>query len=194
MKKFAILVVVLCFVLGTLRTAKADNPFEKAEKETGIPSEVLIAVAKTESDLSPYAFAVWSKLPFPILKKSCSLERKFKKGYLYNGCFFSSYTKALSFLTYLERLRKKGVVLNYSTGLMQINSAWIDSLNLNPKLLLDPDYNVLLGALILKFYLDLEHGDYSKALSRYYGSTSISTKYIRRVYKNLKMIITLLDK
>ena len=185
------LLLVLCLIAGT--TANAGNPFERAERETGIPAEVLIAVAKTESDLSPYAFAVWSRVPLAKLQKNCSLERKFKRGYLYNGCFFSSYTKALSFLNYLERMRKRGTVLNYSTGLMQVNSAWIDSLDIDPKLLLDPSYNVLLGALILKFYLDLENGDYTKALSRYYGSTSVSPKYLRRVYKNLKLVLSLLD-
>jgi len=175
----------LCSILILFLSSSAlANPFQKAEKEVGIPEELLVSVAKVESGMRPYAFAVWTTAPLPKLSLYCSSERFIKGKFLYNGCFFKSRKKAESFLTFLL---KNPAVENFSVGLMQVNSSWIPVLNINPYDLLDPDYNVLLGALILKFYYDATN-DLARALSLYYGKKrGIAVKYVKKVVKNLEL-------
>jgi len=158
------------------------DPFDEASRETGIPRQVLVAVAKVESGLHPFAFAVWTKAPIPKLRISCERERFIRGKFLYNECYLKSRKEASDFLSFLL---SSPAVLNFSVGLMQINSSWIRVLNVDPYLLLDENMNVLLGALILKHYLELE-GDWLKALSRYYGSRRISERYLSKIYKELK--------
>jgi len=57
-------------------------------------------------------------------------------------------------------------------GLMQVMPFWVKELGQHDKnKLFDIDFNVLLGCNILKYYLDMEHGDLVQALARYNGST-----------------------
>jgi soluble lytic murein transglycosylase-like protein len=61
-------------------------------------------------------------------------------------------------------------------GLMQVMPFWIKELNIgngNVNALFDIKTNVLLGCRILKYYLDMEHGDYMQGLARYNGSTGL---------------------
>jgi len=163
------------------------NPFEDVSRETGIPQEHLIAVAKTESGLHPYSFAVWSRKRDSLLAAYCRKERKIKSRfgkYLYNGCYFKRKKDAEAFLTYLL---SSPAVSNFSIGLMQINSKWIETLDISPYQLLDVKTNILLGALILKFYYEKE-GDWIKALSRYYGKQKgVAWKYVKKVADNFQL-------
>ena len=157
--------------------------FSEVSEETGVPRELLIAIAKTESNLHPYAFAVYSKTLLPFLERSCRSRRFVKRKYLYTGCYLKSRKEAERFL---EKLLSSPSVVSFSVGLMQVNSSWIKTLDLSPYSLLDVKTNVFLGALIFKFYLELE-GDYVKALSRYYGKRGgVALKYVRRVVRNLE--------
>ncbi len=174
------------FLLVFLSLPALADPFSQASKETGVPENLLIAVARTESGLSPYSFAVWSKKKDEVLSRYCRRERKIKSRfgrYLYNNCYFRRKKDAEIFLSYLL---SSPTISNFSVGLMQINSSWIKSLNVSPYLLLDPDFNVLLGALILKFYYELEN-DWIKALSRYYGKKTVAYKYVKKVLNNLQL-------
>ncbi len=57
-----------------------------------------------------------------------------------------------------------------AVGLMQVMPFWPRKLGLtNDRLVRIPE-NIHMGATILKFYLDRERGDYTKALARYNGS------------------------
>jgi soluble lytic murein transglycosylase-like protein len=57
-------------------------------------------------------------------------------------------------------------------GLMQVMPFWVKELGQHDKnKLFDIEFNVLLGCNILKYYLDMEHGDLVQALARYNGST-----------------------
>jgi hypothetical protein len=166
-----------------LTTASA-SVFDRAEKETGIPSEVLEAVARAESGLKPYSFAVWSYQPLPVLDLYCQKRRLIGGKFLYNGCYFRDRKGAENFLSFLL---SSHYIDNFSIGLMQVNSVWLKSLGVSPHTLLDPEMNVIVGALILKLYLELENFDYAKALSRYYGKRDgIAWKYVERVVKHLK--------
>jgi len=57
-------------------------------------------------------------------------------------------------------------------GLMQVMPFWVNELGQSDKnMLFDIEFNVLLGCRILKYYLDMEDGDYVQGLARYNGST-----------------------
>ena len=56
-------------------------------------------------------------------------------------------------------------------GLMQVMPFWVEELGGDSQSdLFDVQYNVLLGCRILKYYLDMEHGELVRALGRYNGS------------------------
>jgi soluble lytic murein transglycosylase-like protein len=64
-------------------------------------------------------------------------------------------------------------------GLMQVMPFWVPELGYKDKNdLFKIEVNVLLGCLILKYYLDMEKGDLVKGLARYNGSVG------RRVYSD----------
>lgn len=66
-----------------------------------------------------------------------------------------------------------------AVGLMQIMPFWPSQLGMTNHELVRIPQNVRMGCTILKFYLDREKGDYTKALARYNGSVG------RRNYSDL---------
>jgi soluble lytic murein transglycosylase-like protein len=66
-----------------------------------------------------------------------------------------------------------------AVGLMQVMPFWPNQLGMNNHELVRTPQNVRMGCTILKFYLDREKGDYTKALARYNGSVG------RRNYADL---------
>jgi soluble lytic murein transglycosylase-like protein len=73
-------------------------------------------------------------------------------------------------------------------GLMQIMPFWIDELDVGDgdmNVLFDIEMNIMLGCQILKFYLEMEGGDYLRGLARYNGSTG-QRWYADRVFDALR--------
>jgi soluble lytic murein transglycosylase-like protein len=69
---------------------------------------------------------------------------------------------------------------------MQVMPFWVPQLGFKDKNeLFKIDVNVLLGCMILKYYLDMEHGDLVKALARYNGSVG-RRHYADRVMDRLR--------
>ena len=66
-------------------------------------------------------------------------------------------------------------------GLMQIMPFWIKELGHPDDNLFIPQMNLRYGTTILKYYMDRENGQTSKALARYNGSVG-KTRYPRLVY------------
>lgn len=66
-----------------------------------------------------------------------------------------------------------------AVGLMQVMPFWPNQLGMANHELVRTPQNVRMGCTILKFYLDREKGDYTKALARYNGSVG------RRNYADL---------
>jgi soluble lytic murein transglycosylase-like protein len=66
-----------------------------------------------------------------------------------------------------------------AVGLMQVMPFWPNQLGMSNHELVRTPQNVRMGCTILKFYLDREKGDYTKALARYNGSVG------RRNYADL---------
>lgn len=55
-------------------------------------------------------------------------------------------------------------------GLMQVMPFWVDEIGRPQDDLFDLDTNLRYGCTILRYYLDAEHGDLTRALARYNGS------------------------
>jgi soluble lytic murein transglycosylase-like protein len=66
-----------------------------------------------------------------------------------------------------------------AVGLMQVMPFWPRKLGMTNDQLVRIPQNIRMGCTILKFYLDRERGDYTKALARYNGSVN------RRTYPDL---------
>jgi soluble lytic murein transglycosylase-like protein len=62
-----------------------------------------------------------------------------------------------------------------AVGLMQVMPFWPKQLGMTNDQLVHIPQNIRMGCTILKFYLDREKGDYTKALARYNGSTNRRT-------------------
>jgi soluble lytic murein transglycosylase-like protein len=71
-------------------------------------------------------------------------------------------------------------------GLMQVMPFWVPQLGYKDKNeLFKIDTNTLLGCLILKYYIDMERGDFVKGLARYNGSVG-RRWYSDRVLERLR--------
>lgn len=69
-----------------------------------------------------------------------------------------------------------------AVGLMQVMPFWPSQLGMQNHQLLDISHNIRMGCTILKYYLELERGDYARALARYNGSLG------RRNYSDLVLV------
>ncbi len=68
-------------------------------------------------------------------------------------------------------------------GLMQVMPFWREELG--PKRLLDVEDNLLMGCTILKYYYDMEKGNWTRALGRYNGSLG-RNEYPNKVFERLR--------
>lgn len=74
-----------------------------------------------------------------------------------------------------------------AVGLMQVMPFWPKELGMTNEQLVRIPENIRMGCTILKYYLDREKGDYTKALARYNGSVN------RRTYPD-KVLARLADR
>jgi soluble lytic murein transglycosylase-like protein len=70
-------------------------------------------------------------------------------------------------------------------GLMQVMPFWLDEIGQPGDRLIEINTNLRMGCTILKYYLDMESGDWSRALARYNGSLG-SRKYPEKVLNRLQ--------
>lgn len=69
-----------------------------------------------------------------------------------------------------------------AVGLMQVMPFWPRQLGMHNSQLVEIPHNIRMGCTILKYYLQRERGDYSRALARYNGSLG------RRNYSDLVLV------
>ena len=69
-----------------------------------------------------------------------------------------------------------------AVGLMQVMPFWPKQLGMTNSQLVQIPHNIRMGCTILKYYLEREHGDYTRALARYNGSVG------RRNYSDLVLV------
>jgi soluble lytic murein transglycosylase-like protein len=85
-----------------------------------------------------------------------------------------------------SRFDRYAISASSALGLMQVMPFWVPELGYKDKNeLFKVDVNVLLGCLILKYYLDVERGDLVKGLARYNGSVG-RRGYSDRVIERLR--------
>jgi soluble lytic murein transglycosylase-like protein len=70
-------------------------------------------------------------------------------------------------------------------GLMQIMPFWLNEIGRPGDRLVDISTNLRMGCTILKYYYDMEDGDWTPALARYNGSLG-STRYPQKVFERLR--------
>jgi len=70
-------------------------------------------------------------------------------------------------------------------GLMQVMPFWLDEIGRPGDRLIEIDTNLRMGCTILKYYYDMESGDWTRALARYNGSLG-SRKYSEKVLNRLR--------
>ncbi len=70
-------------------------------------------------------------------------------------------------------------------GLMQVMPFWLDEIGQPGDRLIEINTNLRMGCTILKYYLDMEKGDWTRALARYNGSLG-SRKYPEKVLNRLR--------
>ncbi len=69
-------------------------------------------------------------------------------------------------------------------GYMQVMPFWLQKIGRPADNLFNPQVNIRVGCMILRYYLDQEKGDMMRALSRYNGNAG-STRYSDRVLRAL---------
>jgi soluble lytic murein transglycosylase-like protein len=68
---------------------------------------------------------------------------------------------------------------------MQVMRFWLEELDLPGTALFDVQQNIRMGCTILKYYHDLEKGNWTRALGRYNGSLGRS-EYPAKVFDRLR--------
>lgn len=98
-----------------------DRYFEEGCGHWGAPKSLAMAIAQTESDMSPWAVNIRGKSHYPK-------------------------TKDEAMRLVQQAIRKKQ---SFDIGVMQINSYWLRRFNLDAKDIIDPQLNIILGCWIL---------------------------------------------
>jgi len=69
-----------------------------------------------------------------------------------------------------SRFDQYAISVSGARGLMQIMPFWLDEIGISDKNLFLMRTNLRMGCTILRYYLDIESGDLTRALARYNGS------------------------
>lgn len=131
------------------QTAKAipassffDEAFSHACSRYGVPKTLALAIAHHESSMQPWALNVAGKSFFPATKE--------------------------------EALRITAVAIeqqrSFDVGLMQVNSWWLNKLQIAPEVAIIPRNNIMLGVWILAQEIQ-RHGFNWKAVGAYHSPT-----------------------
>lgn len=119
-------------------TALFDEPCARY----GVPKNLVMAIAKTESDLEPWVINVV-------------------------GRDYRAKTREQA-LAIVHAARARG--LSHDIGIMQINNWWLRKLNISPETAIEPENNITLGVWILAREIR-KHGFNWKAVGAYHSPT-----------------------
>lgn len=115
------------------------NLFEMAGQTWAIPTTLIKAIAKTESNYHPWAVNIAGRSYYPETRE-----------------------EALDLIRSAMARRK-----SVDIGIMQLNSWWLKRLKLTPEQILDPEPNILMGSWILAQELN-RYGYHWKAVGSYH--------------------------
>ena len=156
--------IVFLLLVFTPNTASAKtmlDDFIFAGKHYDIAPQLLIAIAKTETSLNPWAVNVQGKGYFPKSKQ-----------------------EALKIAQKAYDERK-----SFDVGIMQINVWWLRKYGISLETAIEPQNNIIIGAFILKNEIN-KHGLNWKAVASYHTpvhrNPARGKYYAAKVVKNLK--------
>ena len=113
--------LLLSIIMAMAKPAQADDLFTEPCIQAGIPKDLVLAIAKQESSLHPWALNIRGIDYMPETYKDA---------------------------VHLVR-RAEGAGVSYDVGIMQINNYWIKKWGIDPTELLDPETNIRRGISIL---------------------------------------------
>jgi hypothetical protein len=152
--------LVLLLVLVPVRCwGFSADVFLRASAATGIPVELLLAISHVESGFHPHAINMSGQSYFP-----------------------SSRNEAL------RLLRRSGE--NVDIGLMQVNwGFWGDKFRLSKSEVLDPQFNVLVGAKILEHCVRVR-GSWWKGVGIYHSPhDALQREYVEKVWRSYRRVL-----
>jgi soluble lytic murein transglycosylase-like protein len=169
------------------------TPLAAAERDVPDPALIaLLRVAATEVDSFPDHFdaQVW------LTDMSARLERQVRNHEerieILKRVHFEA-TRAdlppelvLAVIDVESNFDRYAISVAGARGLMQIMPFWLDEIGRPDDNLLHVDTNLRFGCTILKYYLEMENGDLSRALGRYNGSLG-KRKYPNKVLDRLRL-------
>jgi soluble lytic murein transglycosylase-like protein len=153
------LVLLLLFFLPGQCWGFSADVFLRAAAATGIPVEMLLAVSHVESGFHPHAINISGQSFFP-----------------------SSHNEALRLLLHSRN--------NVDIGLMQVNwGYWGDKFGLSKSELLDPQFNVLVGAKILEHCVRVS-GSWWKGIALYHSPHGARQReYVEKVWQSYRRVL-----
>ena len=154
--------LVLVLILLLIRTdcwGFSPDVYMRASAATGIPVELLLAISHVESGFQPHALNVSGRSFFP-----------------------SSIYEAVGLL------KRSGD--NVDIGLMQVNwSYWGIRFGLSKSDLLDPQFNVLVGAKILEHCVRVS-GSWWKGIALYHSPHGARQReYVEKVWQSYRRVL-----
>jgi soluble lytic murein transglycosylase-like protein len=153
------LLLLLLLLLPAQCWGFSADVFLRAAAATGIPVEMLLAVSHVESGFHPHAINISGQSFFP-----------------------SSHNEALGLL-----LRSRN---NVDIGLMQVNwGYWGDKFGLSKSELLDPQFNVLVGAKILEHCVRVSVS-WGKGIALYHSPHGARQReYVEKVWQSYRRVL-----
>jgi soluble lytic murein transglycosylase-like protein len=150
-----LLIVIQPFPAGAEPVSPAM--FQQAAQSFDVPADLIRAIARVESGLSPWTINVEGK-----------------------GYVFDSKEKAMEKAQEADKSGK-----SYDSGVMQVNNFWLKKYGIPLEAALDPAANIHLGSWILKQEL-LRHGETWSAVGAYHSpNTDKSQIYIEKIKNSL---------
>lgn len=167
-KRITILSIIIIFLFEKIAFASISyvnmSHFDFASKKYQVSCELLLAIAKTESNFSPFAVNIQGKGYFPKSKEEA--------------------------LTLAKHALQAGK--SFDVGLMQINVWWLKRYNISLETALDPQNNIILGAFVLKNEIN-RYGLNWKAIASYHTpiakNPERAQKYAHMILQNLRAIL-----
>jgi soluble lytic murein transglycosylase-like protein len=152
-------VLFLLVFLSSQRWGFSADEFLRASVATGIPVELLLAISHVESGFHPHAINISGRPFFP-----------------------SSIYEAVGLL------KRSGD--NVDIGLMQVNwGYWGDKFGLSKSELLDPQFNVLVGAKILEHCVRVS-GSWWKGIALYHSPHDARQReYVEKVWQSYRRVL-----
>jgi soluble lytic murein transglycosylase-like protein len=168
---------ILCACLCVLNIAHAGN-----QREEPLSNSVRALMQKSISDLAAPKLVfddqaqaqIWLKEMSERLQKrmpDASYREDFLKSVHYEATRAGLDPQLVLGLIQVESGFKKYAVSSVGArGYMQVMPFWVKSIGVAEHNLFDMRLNLRYGCTILRHYLDIERGDYYRALGRYNGS------------------------